>query len=164
MTPEHIGQLSPAEIVSTLEAIPGQLAEIVAGVDNDALSRKPSAEEWSAKEIIAHMFETDALFVRRVRRILEDPANPDIRMSIPPWKLHEGHGDESMSIDELLRLFGQYRNVSLELGRSLGPEQWTRLGNNAGSPTSVLDLGTWLAHHDEGHSAQIRRLCGKGQE
>jgi hypothetical protein len=25
---------------------------------------------------------------------------------------------------------------------------------------SLVDLGTWLANHDLGHLAQIRRLCG----
>lgn len=160
-TPEHIGQLTPAEILTLLEAIPAQLAESIAGVEEDTLRRKPSAEEWSAKEIIAHMLETDALFVRRVQRVLEDPANPDIRTPVPPWKLHEGQGYERMSVDEVLRRFGEQRAVSLEMVRRLQPEQWARLGNNAGTATSVLDLGTWLAHHDEGHSAQIRRLCGK---
>jgi hypothetical protein len=62
-------------------------------------------------------------------------------------------------VDQLLERLGRTRSASLELVRGLKPEQWTRQGTLLGTMTSVLDLGSWLANHDQGHLAQIRRLC-----
>ena len=159
-TPEHLGQLTPSEIVATLETIPDEVALVISKVSDDVLSRKPSEEEWCVKEIVGHILETDLLFVRRLRVILEGEGIPAIPRSAPPWKLHEGKGYEEMSADELLERLRRARSASLELVRSLKPEQWSRQGTLLGTATSVLDLGSWLTNHDRGHLAQIRQLCG----
>jgi len=159
-TPEHLGQLTPSEIVATLETIPDEVALVISKVSDDVLSRKPSEEEWCVKEIVGHILETDLLFVRRLRVILEGEGIPVIPRSAPPWKLHEGKGYEEMSADELLERLRHARSASLELVRSLEPEQWNRQGTLLGTATSVLDLGSWLTNHDRGHLAQIRQLCG----
>jgi rubrerythrin len=158
-TPEHLGQLVPAEIVDTLETIPHQVAVAISKVSDDALRRKPSKEEWCVKEIVGHILETDLLFAQRVRVILEGQGVPAIPRSAPPWKLHEGKGYEELSVDQLLERLRQARSASLELVHGLKPEQWTRQGTLLGTTTSVLDLGSWLANHDLGHLAQIRKLC-----
>lgn len=69
-TPEHLGQRGPAEIVAILAGLPDAVAAAVAGRDDAALRRQPSAEEWCAKDIIAHILETELLLARRVRAIL----------------------------------------------------------------------------------------------
>jgi len=158
-TSEHLGQLTPAEISATLDAIPGQVAGIISEVGDDALRRKPSESEWCVKEIIGHMIETDRLFSQRVRVILEEQGIPVIPRSAPPWKLHEGKGYEELSAGDLLERLRQARSESLEIVCRLTPQQWIRQGTLSGTTTSVLDLGSWLANHDRGHTAQIRQLC-----
>jgi rubrerythrin len=158
-TPEHLGQLTPTQIHRILEAAPSDVAESIAGVEDDRLSRKPSEQEWCVKEIIGHMLETDLLFARRATTLLQAQGVADLSTPIPPWKLHEGKGYEQMPADELLERFRQTRRSSLAIVSDLNPEQWSRHGRNNFTSTSLLDLGTWLANHDLGHSAQIRRLC-----
>jgi len=160
-TPEHLGQLAPPEILSTLETAPNMVAEIISGVDDQVQSRKPSEHEWCVKEIVGHMLETDILFAKRVTTLLQGQGVPELTTPIPPWKLHEGKGYEQMPSDELLERLRETRRASLAIVRDLKPEQWSRRGTLRGTSTSLLDLGTWLANHDLGHSAQIRRLCGK---
>ncbi len=58
-TPEHLGQLSPREILSTMEMAPSIVAEIISGIDDEMLKRRPSDQEWCVKEIVGHMLETD---------------------------------------------------------------------------------------------------------
>ena len=158
-TPEHLGQLMPAEILATLEAIPDDMASVINKVCDDVLRRSPSNDEWCVKEIIGHMIETDLLFSQRVRSVLEAEDIPAIPRSAPPWKLQEGKGYEELSADRLLERLRQARSASLELIRSLSPKQWMRQGTLLGTTTSVLDLGSWLANHDVGHLTQVRRLC-----
>ena len=157
-TPEHLGQLTPAEILATLEAIPGQVEEAISKTSDDELQRRHSQEEWCVKEIIGHVIETDLLFSQRIRSILEGQGIPVIPRSAPPWKLHEGKGYEELSADELLGRLREARKASLELVRDLQPEHWMRQGMLMGTTTSVLDLGSWITNHDRGHLAQIRQL------
>ncbi len=159
-TPEHLGQLTPVEILVTLEGIPDQVAGAISGTSDDKLRHKPSEGEWCVKEIVGHMIETDLLFSQRVRVVLEGQGIPVIPRSAPPWKLHEGKGYEELTAGELIERLRQARLKSIELVRDLKPEHWIRQGMLIATTTSVLDLGTWLANHDLGHLAQIRRLCG----
>lgn len=156
---EHLGQLAPTEILTTLEMIPDQIADTISTVSDDILERKPSDDEWSIKEIVGHIIETDLLFSQRLRVLLEGQGIPVIPRSAPPWKLHEGKGYETLSVDQLLKRLREARSTSLELVSNLEAEHWTRQGTLLGTIASVLDLGSWLANHDRGHLAQIRQLC-----
>jgi uncharacterized damage-inducible protein DinB len=163
-TPEHLGQLVPEAMVAALERLPEELSRVVLEADDATLRRKPSPTEWCVKEIVGHMLETELLFVRRVRAMLETEGAADITTPVPPWKLQEGKGYEELSAAELMERWARARADSLDLVRSLTSQDWARRGMNrtAGQYTSVslLDLGTWLVNHDTGHAAQIRRLCG----
>ncbi|MGN6809504.1 MAG: DinB family protein [Thermomicrobiales bacterium] len=161
-TPEHLGQLAPAELVAILAAVPDQVAATVAGVDEATLARKPSAAEWCAREIIGHILETDLLFQRAVRTILAAEGLPQVEAATPPWKLHEGKGYERLPAPVLLAQLRQTRADCLDLIRDLPPDAWVRRGAMRGVTPSLIDLGTWLANHDRGHLAQIQELCQAG--
>lgn len=157
-TAERLGQLTPSNILTTLVSLPDAVTEVLLGAKEEVLSHRPSEPEWCIKEIVGHMLETHLLFVERVRAILEGKGLPEIPRSAPPWKLHEGKGYEALSPQELLTRLKRATAASVELVRGLEPDQWNRQGILLGTPTSVLDLGTWLANHDRGHLAQIRNL------
>lgn len=158
-SPEHLGQLAPGALRAILAAVPGEVAAVIAPVAEAALRRKPTADEWCAKELVGHMLETDLLFQRRVRAILADPGVADVRSPIPPWRLHEGQGYEDMATPALLRHLSETRAACLDLVGALSAAQWSRRGDAGGTLPTVLDLGTWLANHDRGHLAQLRALC-----
>lgn len=163
-TPEHLGQLTPGATVAALKRVPKELSHVLSRTDDLALRNKPSPTEWCAKEIVGHMVETDLLFVRRASAMLATEGPADISTTVPPWKLQEGKGYEKLSSSELADRFSRARTASLGLVRRLKAGDWARraINRTAGQYTSVslLDLGTWLANHDTGHLAQIRRLCG----
>ena len=106
-----------------------------------------------------HIIETDKLFVMRVKTVLKAQGVPEIPRTTPPWKLHEGKGYESLSADELIRRLKETSASSLKFVKDLKNEDWMRQGLSFGSKISMLDLGTWLANHDRGHLAQLKRLC-----
>jgi rubrerythrin len=157
-TAEHLGQLRPEEIIDILESIPAEVETFIKDVDIAVLQQKPSADEWSAAEIVGHMLETDIFFTKRARALLE-AQGVELPWSMPPWKLHEGKGYETMQAAEIMTHMRAARTQSLDLLRALTPEDWVRKGLNFGSKTSMLDMGTWVANHDRGHLAQIKRLC-----
>lgn len=163
-TSEHLGQLGPASILAVLAAVPDEVASLLATTSNAVLRRKPSDDDWCVMEIVGHMLETDLLFAWRLRTVLSEQGMPYLDTPIPPWKLHEGKGYQDLPLDDLPDRLRQARAASLVLIRDLTPEQWARRGILRGTSTSILDLGTWLANHDRGHLAQVRRLCAYGRD
>jgi rubrerythrin len=158
-TSEHLGQLSPDKIIQTLESIPEKIESVLSGIDDELLVRKSSDDQWCVKEVIGHIIETDKAFVQRVKSILQSQGITAIPRSMPPWKLHEGMGYETKSASELVGHLQRAREESLGLIRELKPELWIRKGTVMGKTVSILDLGTWLANHDQGHLSQIQKLC-----
>jgi hypothetical protein len=163
ITPEHLGQRHPAEILTILAAGPNDVAAAVAGLDDATLRRKPSPDEWCVKEIVAHLLETELLFTRRVSAIFahDGPGLPTITTPVPPWKLHEGKGYVELPSEDIVARLRATRTATLALVGTLSPAQWARRGSNIEGTTTVLDLGTWLANHDLGHLVQVRQLCGR---
>ncbi|MFZ1754429.1 MAG: DinB family protein [Caldilineaceae bacterium] len=161
-TPEHLGRLLPAEIVDVLVAAPDDLAAAVEGVGDAVLDRKPTPEEWSVRVLMAHLIETDRLFLDLTPGVLANPTVYPLVFREAPWKAHEGKGYESWSAQQLVEEFRGTRRQVLDLIRDLTPELWSRYGSRPGRITSVLDLGRWVANHDVGHIAQVRRQCEAG--
>ncbi|MEM6284189.1 MAG: DinB family protein [Chloroflexota bacterium] len=157
-TAEHLSQLRPEGIITILDGIPDEVEAVITAVDDDVLRQKPSRDEWCVAEIVGHMLETDMLFVVRVQRVLE-AQGAELKSPLPPWKLHEGKGYETMPVDELMIHMRAARARSLDIVRNMTPEDWARKGQGSTYKTSILDLGTWLANHDRGHLEQIKRLC-----
>jgi rubrerythrin/uncharacterized damage-inducible protein DinB len=156
-TPEHLGQRTPKQILSTLEEIPAKVEELISGVDDILLSKKPSQEEWCVKEIVGHIIEVERLFLKRVQTIIDGQGIPELTSAAPPWKLHEDKEYENWKGSELMSQLNETRQATLAFLSNLKDEDWTRQGSNQGSPVSLLDLGTWLTNHDVGHVAQIKR-------
>jgi rubrerythrin len=157
-TAEHLGQLKPEEIIEILEGIPAEVEAVINNVDIAVLHQKPSPNEWCVAEIVGHMLETDLLFATRTQTLLTAQGT-ELPWPMPPWKLQEGKGYEAMQSAELLAHLRAARKQSLDLVRALTPADWLRKGMSFGSKISMLDMATWLANHDRGHLAQIKRLC-----
>jgi rubrerythrin len=152
------GNLKPKDIIRILEEAADETVKIVSGVDEKMLSHKPEPTEWSAKETLAHMLETDGLFVTRIEFILNGDGSKEWPSPMPPWKLHEGKGYNEMESGVVLDSYLANRRRSLEILRSLSEADWAK---QVGSQ-SLLALGTWASTHDRGHMEQLRRACGHG--
>lgn len=51
-----------AQLITTLEQTHGALAELTASLSDEALDFRPGAEEWSTREILAHLVD-DEMFI-----------------------------------------------------------------------------------------------------
>lgn len=153
-TPEHLGQLTPEKIIAIMIDVPKQVSALIMNADDAHLSYKPAENEWSIKEIAAHMFEVDKLFLTRVKAVLHQS---EYNQSVPPWKLHEGKGYNTMPAEMLLDQLHDARKESLAFVSGLSKQDWSSRGIMLGESRSILDLGTWLANHDRGHLAQIEQ-------
>jgi rubrerythrin len=157
-TQERLGRRRAEEIVAMIRRSPAELATVFAGVDEEALGRRPSPSEWCMKETAGHMLDVTELFVQRVQTLLGSDTPRSVDTPVPPWKLLEGKGYPNMDGAVIVDRFRRATDEALALIHTLSDAEWTRQGWNRGRPCNILDLGTWLANHSLAHRKQLEAL------
>jgi hypothetical protein len=62
--PEHLGQQSPADVLTMLRRTPDEVARVLDGRAD--LATRPGPDEWSIAELVRYLIETDSAFRSRV--------------------------------------------------------------------------------------------------
>ena len=151
-----------AEALAVLRATPAVMRALLSGLPPAAAAR-PNPEGWSAKDLVAHLLDTEGIaFGERIRRILSEDS-PEIAPIDPPARLLEG-GYAARGLDDLLAELEHRRPADLEWLATLLPEQWERPGRHqtAGRITPRDILHQW-AYHDLTHLRQLLELLQAGQ-
>jgi hypothetical protein len=138
------------------------VVDALQAVDNETLDRRPAPGEWSARQVVHHLADSETMSAIRLRRLLTED-NPVIEgYDENAWaaRLHY----EARPVAASLELLRTVRAASAELLSHLAPEDWERAGTHTESgPYSVQ---TWLetyARHPHDHADQIRRAAGGDQ-
>lgn len=153
------------------------LAAAIRGQGEAALVRRPDATNWSAKEIICHLRDTEELRILRLETIaaLDEPMIPAAGMGLralnlkpdgqpaAPDRWAEDRQYLRNDAGEALATFRKRREETLAHLEGLSPEQWQRGGTHPRrGRITVGDFLTDMAWHDDNHLAQLRRaLDGK---
>lgn len=162
--------------LTRLRSTADEVARLLDGKDDKALSRRAEVRSWAPKEIVCHLRDVEELFLIRFQTILavEDP--PILTLSAPPEALARwGIGGEiGHPLDpdrwaeerqysrsdglEALQAFRRRRREVVSLLDGLDPRQWRRGGIHLAR--GHMELGEWvasLAGHDDNHLGQLQR-------
>jgi hypothetical protein len=164
---------SPAQYTARLEAYtegkdplamqadaPGILAELIEGLPEHALRRRPMPDKWSVGEIIAHLAEDELTSSWRYRQMIENSG-----CALPAFNQDEWArlGDyASWRPADALQLFRLLREANLRMLNRLTEEEWNRFGlHGERGKLSVRDLARHMAGHDMNHLDQVRAILVK---
>ena len=147
-----LGDDDPAEVMA---ATPQKLRELIAGVGDEALRRRPAADSWSAIELLGHFADIELIHAERFRRILAEDKPRLVPFDPDGWNAAFGHSSRAPS--EHLALFQALRTANLDLWRRSSPEQRAReyTHGERGDESYEL-LFKMCAGHDRLHMAQIQ--------
>jgi hypothetical protein len=140
-----------------LSETPSRLEDLYWELKDKKLGSSYAAGKWTAREILAHLADTEGVYGFRVRLALAAD-----HPTIQPFdqdgfnRLYQGI-DASLAIE----VFRAQRTWNLELFRSLTPAQRERaaLHPERGEET-VGHIIALLAGHDLNHLAQLERIAG----
>jgi uncharacterized damage-inducible protein DinB len=119
-----------------LDALPA----VLAGADQSRLRQSPGRGQWSAFEQLAHLARHQALFLGRVRQILDEhePAMPSYRAELddewPEWR--------QRGLAEIVERLRADRQRLADVVAGLSEEQLARVGVHA--VLGAMPLGAWL--------------------
>jgi hypothetical protein len=144
-----------AELIRTYEGGAGELNEALAGITEAELDARPGPDEWTAREIVHHLADSEMRAAIRLRQLLAEDA-PVIQGYDEKTYTRVLHYDRP--IESSLEAAIAARRASAELLGRLTEDEWSRSGTHTESGSySVEDWLTIYAAHARDHADQIRR-------
>jgi hypothetical protein len=150
---ELLALLGERDPVDVLAATPSTLRERTNDLAEELIQRRPEPAEWSAAEVLGHMWDAEIAFSFRGRLILAEDAprlagydqNAWAKLARPPFR-------------QLLDAFTALRTANLVLVRQTPEALWDRFGHHAErGPTSFRLLIQSVAGHDRAHLRQLEQ-------
>src|SRR6478672_6595141 len=149
MDPKH------SQSLAILRQTHQTLAGLTVNLPEVALDFRASPQEWSTREILAHLVD-DEMYVMRTRleRMIKEE-RPDLAPH-DERKWYANRNTTRDALSELLDDFGLQRTASLGIIDMLRDEDWRREGYQPeyGQFTAAQWLDRW-AEHDTTHIKQI---------
>lgn len=144
------------EICAQYEASTNSFLEIVARIKNVQLDiHKPS--EWSARQVIHHMADSEAQSYARLRRLLAEPDGSVIQgYDEAAWAECKVLGYEELPIENSLAVFKAVRAASLDVLRRISKSDLQKFGMHTES--GKYSLEKWIktySSHPIDHGNQI---------
>lgn len=125
------------------------------GVTDDELDRRPPSDEWTTREIVHHLADSESTAYIRLRRLIAED-DPQIAGYDEPEWARRLHYDRPIAAS--IAVVRAVRAASLELLDTLTPAEWARTGTH--SESGAYSVDRWLAiyaEHTHEHADQIAR-------
>ena len=139
-----------------MEKAPDLFAAAIQGASEAALSQRPDAKNWSAKEIICHVRDTEEFFLNRLQMILTFDEPKFSLADAGRWVVERQYLRNDAG--EAIAAFRQRRQETLQFVKEIKPEQWERACIHAvRGRMTFRDYVNLLAGHDKIHLEQVKR-------
>jgi DinB superfamily len=146
-----------AELIAVLQQTQPELERLTASISDVELDFYPTSEDWSIREILAHLVD-DEMYVMRTRfeRMMKED-RPDLAPHDEKY-WYANRNKTRDRLEELLSDFAIQRAASLAMINMLRESDCTREGYQPeyGHFTAEQWLASW-AEHDTVHLRQIER-------
>jgi hypothetical protein len=153
---ELLAALGDDDPVEVLRGTLVELEQATAGVSAATLGRQPAPGEWSPREVLSHLADSDLVTGMRVRMIVTEDRPALLGYDQEKWTSRFGSLDGDAA--ETLARWQALRRANLRIYASLSPEEWRRVGVHAERGEESVRLTVQLqAGHDRVHLAQLRR-------
>jgi uncharacterized damage-inducible protein DinB len=155
------GMATLEEQLARMERTVNDYAAAVKGVPDAKLSKRPDDKNWSAKEVVCHVRDTEESFMARFQTIMAMDEPKFLPVEPDRWAVERQY--QRNDAQEALAAFKSRRDDTLRFFRGLKAEQWERGGIHATRGKMTLkDFVELMAWHDDNHLDQLKRaLDGK---
>jgi hypothetical protein len=143
------------ELIGRYKDGPSVVMDALTGITDTALDRRPGTGDWTPREVVHHLADSEMISAIRLRRLIVED-NPTIDA------YDEGAFALRLTLDRpvdaSLDAMCAARRTSAELLDRLAESDWSRAGTHTESGRySVEDWLLLYAAHAHDHAEQIRR-------
>jgi hypothetical protein len=148
-------QLVPdGDIVHTLGTQHADIHTLLRHTSDTSASAAPTPGEWSIKQVVAHLSDTERLFAFRALWFARGEQSALPGMEPNPWVAIADANTRALS--DLLAEFDHVRAASVALFANLDTAAWRRRGSASGDIVSVRALAWIIAGHELHHNRSLR--------
>jgi hypothetical protein len=152
MTPDE-----RAELIARYKSGYDEVSQSLAGFTEEELSARPLPGQWTAREIVHHLADSEMTSAIRLRNLLaeEEPQIRGYDQDFYATRLDYNSRPTAPALDALRAA----RATTAQLLDQMSEADWSRAGTHSESGRYTAE--DWLriyAAHAHGHAAQIRRL------
>ena len=146
--------VSDRDICQTLDAQLPETLGLLEGISGEQSLRRYAPEKWSIRQVVAHINDTERLFVARAFWFARgfDAPLPSFDQNAAMATAGADERSWSSHLDE----FRSVRAATLSLFRNLPDEAWERRGIASGNPFTVRALAYIAAGHVTHHVTILR--------
>ena len=149
--------LTEEQVLALLRETPRRIAALTAGLEPARLRARPTPEEWSANEVLAHVRACADVWGGCMATMIAEDA-PTLRAVNPlTWIKRTDYLE--LEFHRSLHSFATQRAGLLAVLEPLPHEAWSRTATVTGAgkvlQRTVLFYGRWLAGHERPHVKQI---------
>jgi hypothetical protein len=148
-----------ADLIARYAEGPAAVAAALDGITDEELDRRPKPGEWTAREIVHHLADSETNSYIRLRRLFAEDGPAIVGYDQDGWAQELGYARRP--IEQPLAVFNAVRASSSELLASTDAAAFDRAGTHDEHGTYSVD--TWLelyAAHAHDHADQIRQARG----
>ena len=129
VTDGGIQMASLDEQMARMERTAHDFAAAIKGASDAQLSKRPDDTNWSAKEVVCHVRDTEESFMIRFQTVMAMDEPKFLGIEPDRWAIDRQYSRND--VQEALEAFRARRDESLKFLRGLAPEQWERGGVHA---------------------------------
>lgn len=145
------------ELLERFRRGPELLAVVLTGVFGEEEDFTTSPDQWSIRQIIAHLADSELVAGQRFRQVIAEENPTLIAYDQEAWARNLGYSLRKPKSS--LESFRRLRAENFDLLRSLPEGTFERTGNHTeNGPMSLRALLETYARHAESHAAQMQRL------
>jgi hypothetical protein len=150
----YLDALGDADPIESQRKAPKRIKKLLKGLSEKFLARRPTDDQWSIKEIVAHLADGEIILGSRVRFVAAQDRPP-----LPGYDqdLFVAHlGIDKVKTKHLLQAFAAARAVNVALLNRLPDGAFARIGMHAERGVESIETMVRMnAGHDHVHEAQI---------
>lgn len=146
-----------AELIATYAAGPDVVADAVASLSPEDLDRRPTPSEWTAREVVHHLADSETRSTIRLRQLLAEDAPVIEAYDEELWARNLRY---DRPVERSLAVLRAVRASNVELLGTLSDDDFARTGTHTESGAYSVD--TWLelyAAHGHDHAEQLLRAA-----
>ena len=153
---ELLAALGDDDPVAVLRESLEEVTRLVADAAPRQLNQSPAPGEWSPREVLNHLADSDLVHATRLRMIVTQDRPTIVGYDQDAWTARFSGLDADAS--ETLERWLALRRANVRMYESLSPDEWERVGlHSERGPESVRLNVQLLAGHDRMHLDQFRR-------
>ncbi len=146
----------PVELLERLRRGPEVVEAAVAGVSADELDYNPGPGQWSVRQVMCHLADSEIVAADRFRRVIAEGNPTLVGYDEKAWAVNLDYACRPVSA--ALETFRVARQSTYEIIKDLPEAAYQRAGTHTEHGRITLrDLLQTYAEHAENHARQIQR-------